>query len=91
MKQRRRKQSYMGQMINTSVANMAGIGLIGASAGMAQALPACTPGRELVNTAVGMQGLAMLGPNVKFAKDSLGVNESALRRRRVRRARRVRY
>jgi hypothetical protein len=52
---------------------MAGIGLIGATAPLAQALPVGTA-RTMASTAVGLQGVALLGPSLKYANDSLGVN-----------------
>ena len=81
----KRKKSFMGQMINTSVGNMVGIGLIGATAPMAQSLTAGSMERTMASTAVGLQGVAMLGPNLRFAQDSLGGSYGQRRRRKKRR------
>ena len=88
MKARRRKQSYMGQMINTGVGNIVGTSLIGATAGMVQGLPAGMA-RDIAGITPGLQATAMLGPNLKFVNDSLGINQPRRRavRRRVRRHR----
>lgn len=90
MAQKRRKQSYMGQMINTSIGNMVGVGMIGATAGMVQGLPAGMA-KDVAGVVPGLQSVALLGPNMKLAKDALGSNGP--RRRMVRRrvVRRVNY
>lgn len=69
-KHARRKGSLVGDMVTTGMGNIVGVGLIGATSSMANALPAGTA-KTLTGTAVGLQGVAMLGPNLKLAKKSM--------------------
>jgi hypothetical protein len=87
---KKRKQSYMGQMINTGVGNLVGVGLIGATASAVQGLPAGTA-RDIAGITPGLQSVAMLGPNLKFAKDSLDMDGRPRRRMVRRRVRKMRY
>ena len=75
-------QKQMKGMLNTTVGTMVGVGLIGATSQMVQALPVGTA-RTMAGTAVGLQGVALLGPSLKYANDSLGINQRS--RRKVRR------
>jgi len=74
-------QTQTGNMIKAGVGTMVGIGLIGATAPMVAALPVGTA-RTMAGTAVGLQGVALLGPNLKLVNDSFG---DTPRRRRARR------
>ena len=81
----KRKQSYMGQMINTGVGNLVGVGMIGATAGMVQGLPAGMA-KDVAGIVPGLQSVAMVGQNVKLATGSFGnMNGNGPRRRMVRR------
>ena len=75
-------QTQTGNMIRTGVGNLVGVGLMGATATAAAALPAGSMASTMAGTTVGLQGVAMLGPNLKLVNDSLGTNQR--RRRRVR-------
>jgi len=75
-------QTQTGRMLATSVGTMVGVGLLSATAGMAGGLPAGTA-KTMANTAVGLQGVALMGPSLKYANDSLGVNRRP--RRKIRR------
>jgi hypothetical protein len=75
-------QKQTAGMLNASIGTMVGVGLIGATAPMVQALPVGTA-RTIAGTAVGLQGVALLGPSLKYANDSLGINSRP--RRKVRR------
>ena len=92
---RRRKQSMSesmtGKMITTGVGNLVGMGLMGATAGMANALPAGSLASSMAGTTVGLQGVALLGPNLKLVNDSLGGGQRPVRRRVRRRVSRRRY
>jgi len=85
MRQRKKNyyQTQTGNMLNASIGTMVGVGVLGATAGMAQGLPAGSMASSMANTAVGLQGVALLGPSLKYANDSLGINQRP--RRRVRR------
>jgi hypothetical protein len=77
MKQNRRRNgmnSMTGDMIKMGVGNIVGVGLIGASSSAVGALPAGTPelAKSMAGTAVGMQGVALLGHNVGYAKRAFG-------------------
>jgi len=72
-------QKQMKGMMSAGVGTMVGVGLIGATAPMVQALPVGTA-RTIAGTAVGLQGVALLGPNLKYANDSLGLNSRPRRR-----------
>lgn len=81
----KKKNYYQRQtagMLGAAVGTMAGIGVLGATSSMVQALPVGTA-RTMAGTAVGLQGVALLGPSMKYANDSLGINQRP--RRKVRR------
>jgi len=90
MAQRRRKsngQSYMGQMINTGVGNLVGVGMIGATSSTVQAMPAGTA-KDIAGIVPGLQATSMLGPNLKMVNASMGMKQSRQsgpRRMRMRR------
>lgn len=67
---RKRKTSYVGDLINTGVTNMVGIGMIGATAGMVNTLPAGTA-KTITGIVPGLQSTALLGPNIKLMNKSL--------------------
>jgi hypothetical protein len=58
-------------MIGTGVTNMVGVGMIGATAGMVNQMPAGM-GKDIAGVVPGLQSVALLGPNIKLAKTSLG-------------------
>jgi len=84
---KRRKQSpsesMTGRMITTGVGNLVGMGLMGATAGMANTLPAGSLASNMAGTAVGLQGVALLGPNLKLVNDSLGSGQRPRARQRI--------
>lgn len=67
MKTRRKNNSMLGNTLNMGVGNILGAGLMGASAGAVNSLPAGTA-KDLAGTAVGLQGVALLGHNIKYTK-----------------------
>ena len=71
-KRKKSGDNFLGQMMGTGVTNLVGVGLIDATATQVAALPAATPGRNLLQASVGFQSAAMLGPNLKLVNDSLG-------------------
>ena len=75
-------QKQMKGMLSTSINTLVGTSLLSATAGMARGLPAGTA-KTMANTAVGLQGVALMGPSLKYANDSLGINKRP--RRKVRR------
>ena len=79
----------MGQMINTGVGNLVGVGMISATSGMVQGLPAGMA-KDIAGITPGLQSVALLGPNLKLANDSLGGMSGMSGPRRVRKAKRVR-
>ena len=77
MKQNRRRNgmnSMTGDMLKMGIGNLIAIPLIGASAAQVGALPAGTPelAKSMAGTAVGLQGVALLGHNVGYAKRAFG-------------------
>lgn len=54
-------------MVNMGVGNLLGVGLMGASASAVGGLPAGTA-KDLAGTAVGLQGVALLGHNIGYVK-----------------------
>jgi len=74
-------QNQMGGMLNAGISTMVGIPLIGATAGMAAGLPAGSMASTMTNTAVGLQGVALMGPSLKYANDSLGLNSRSRRKK----------
>jgi hypothetical protein len=73
-------QTQTGNMINTGIGNLVGVGMIGATSSMVQGLPAGTA-KDIAGIVPGLQSAAMLGPNLKLVNDSMGMGP----RRRVRR------
>lgn len=70
MKYRKRKRNgngYLSQVVGTGVTNMVGIGMIGATAEMANALPAGTA-KTITGVVPGLQSTALLGANVGMLK-----------------------
>lgn len=70
MVKKTKSKSLVGQMINTSIGTMVGVGMIGATAGMVNELPAGTA-KSIAGVVPGLQSAALLGPNIKLAKSSL--------------------
>jgi hypothetical protein len=67
---KKNNSSFTGDMIKTGIATMVGVGMIDATATQVAALPAGTA-KTLAGTAVGLQGVALMGPSIKLAKKSL--------------------
>ena len=67
----KKKSNMMGDFVKTGVTTMVGVGLIGATSGMANAMPAGTA-KNLVGTTVGLQSVALMGPSIKLVKKSFG-------------------
>jgi hypothetical protein len=72
---KKQKQSYYqkatGNMISTGIGNLVGVGLIGATAGMTNALPAGMA-KDMAGMVPGLQSVALMGPNVKLINDNFG-------------------
>jgi len=70
-----KKQTYYqkatGNMISTGVGNLVGVGLIGATAGMTNALPAGMA-HDVAGIVPGLQSVALMGPNLKLIDDNFG-------------------
>lgn len=60
----KRKVSPLGNMMKTGVTNIVGVGLIGASAGMVNALPAGTA-KTVAGIVPGLQSVSLVGENLK--------------------------
>lgn len=72
MKSKRNGMNSMtGNMIKMGVGTLVGTGLIGASASAVGGLSAGTT-KDIAGMAVGMQGVALLGHNVGYAKKAFG-------------------
>lgn len=67
----KKKSSYVGDVLSAGVSTMVGVGMMGATADMVSSLPAGTA-KTIAGTTVGLQGIALLGPNIKLAKKSMG-------------------
>ena len=72
MKRRKSSNSMVGSMIGTGITNLAGISLIGATSNVAAAANLTGTAKSLTGTAVGLQSVALLGPNLKHVKKSFG-------------------
>ena len=71
MKQKKsKKDDYVKQVLKTGIVTMLGVGMMGATAGMVNALPVGTA-RTIAGTTIGLQGVALLGPNLKLVDKSL--------------------
>ena len=64
---KRKKSTIGGEVIKAGITTMVAIPLIGASATQVAALPAGTA-RTLAGTAVGLQGVGLIGVNLKPLK-----------------------
>lgn len=69
MKKRKQSQSLVGNMLNTGIASMVGIGLVGATSSAVSALPAGTA-KTIAGITPGLQSVALLGPNLKLVKSA---------------------
>ena len=65
-------ENYTKKMIKTGVGNLVGVGLIGASAQAVGGLSAGTA-KTLAGTAVGLQGVSLLGPNLRLVNDAFKI------------------
>lgn len=61
----------LGNIIGTGVTNIVGVGMIGATADVVQAMPAGTA-KTIAGITPGLQSVALLGPNLKLVNDSFG-------------------
>ena len=68
----KKKLGFAGDFMKTGVTTMVGGAMMGASADMVNAMPAGM-GKTMAGHAVGFQGLALMGPNIKLAKKSLKI------------------
>lgn len=66
----KKKSSMIGNMLNAGITTMVGAGMIGATADVAAGLPSGMA-KDMAGTAVGLQSVALLGPNIKLVKSSL--------------------
>jgi len=64
--------SMTGNMIKMGIGNIVGTSLIGATAGVVAGLPAGSMARNVAGIVPGLQSVALLGPNLKLVKTSLG-------------------
>jgi len=67
----KKKSSMVGDMLSTGVGTMVGVGMISATAGMVNTMPAGTA-KDIAGVVPGLQSVALLGPNISLAKKSLG-------------------
>lgn len=72
---KKKKDTMVGDMVNMGVGNIVGTGLIGASADVAAGLPSGMA-KTITGTAVGMQGVALLGHNIGYVNKSLGIKKT---------------
>ena len=82
MKMMRRRRAAP-TMVGTAMGNLVGMGMLGATAGMANAIPAGMA-KDMAGLATGLQATSMIGPNLQMMNASMG----AAPRRRVARRRR---
>jgi type IV secretory pathway TrbL component len=75
-------QNQMKGMMGATVGTLVGTSMLGATSSMVQGLPAGTA-KTIAGTAVGLQGVALLGPSMKYANDSLGINQRSRRKSRA--------
>jgi len=64
---KKKKYKVKNGFIKTGVTNLVGIGLIGASAGVVNALPVGTA-KTVAGIVPGLQSVALVGENLKFIK-----------------------
>jgi hypothetical protein len=84
MKKMMRRRAAQPTMMGTAVGNLVGMGMLGATAGMAGGLPAGSMAANMANLTTGLQATSMIGPNLQMVNASMG----AVPRRRVARRRR---
>ena len=70
-KQRRSRDSMVGNMVGMGVGNLVGVGMMSASADALHGMEAGTA-KTLAGTAVGLGGVALVGHNLGYVKKSLG-------------------
>lgn len=66
----KKKDNFTGDLLSTGMSNIVGVGMMDATSSMVNSLSAGTA-KTLAGTAVGLQGVALLGNNLKLAKKSL--------------------
>ena len=80
----KKKNSMIGNMLNASIATIVGTGMVGAAANQAAAIPAGMA-HDMAGTAVGLGGVALMGPNLKLVNQSFGgMSGSSKRRKKTR-------
>jgi len=62
---KRKSNSYVGNIVSTGIGNMVGVGMIGATAGMVNQLPAGTA-KDIAGVVPGLQGVALVSHNLKM-------------------------
>lgn len=67
MKKKDKKVKVKNNFIKTAVTSLVGVGLIGASAGTVNTLPAGTA-KTIVGVVPGLQSVALVGKNLKLIK-----------------------
>jgi hypothetical protein len=60
-----KKKSAMGNIVSTGIGNIVGVGMIGATAGMVNQLPAGTA-KDIAGVVPGLQSAALVGQNLKM-------------------------
>ena len=60
----KKQQSPLGNMVSMGVGNLVGVGMIGATAGMVNDMPAGTA-KTITGIVPGLQGAALVGANLK--------------------------
>ena len=67
MAKKNNNKSLVGNVLKTGIGTMVGIGMIGATAGMANSLPAGTA-KNIVGIVPGLQATALVAHNIKLVK-----------------------
>lgn len=60
----KKQQSPLGNMVSMGIGNLVGVGMIGATAGMVNDMPAGTA-KTITGIVPGLQGAALVGANLK--------------------------
>jgi hypothetical protein len=68
---RRRSAPAAPSMMGVAVGNLVGMGMLGATAGMANAIPAGMA-HDMAGLTTGLQATSMIGPNLSMVNASLG-------------------
>jgi hypothetical protein len=71
----KKKNGSMG-MVNMGVTNLVGVGLVGATAGMVNDMPAGTA-KSIAGMAPALQSTALMGANLGMMKKSMGSKKNS--------------